>query len=1029
MQASERALREGIQGYMTEACVRRAYAPWKGAGARPTSCPYAFVLSQDPVNTSLEFISVVRKHLAGGGDVGLPSQLHRSDSATSAGAAPQTGGAQAGAGADAHSMQDLNLLLMKLARREPFAFVQFGPADVLAAEHAAFAMPGEGGGNVAQSRLWARKILGEQSLSPRLRKVMTGTMEADRDGLFFGMPCALIWPEPRARAMTLMASSKHTSGTAATLFVNGNYPLARKLLPRLLEARQQDGSQVYMVVREGSDMKRFRDRVGIAVNTLRVPARDAFPAGYEKVRGAYRGLADGDVVIFCAGLVGRILATEWFLRRPKVTMLELGDFFKPELEPNGDVSNGRGAVQEDYWSDSSKARTMSCDTPGDYAARINQAQLMKVMEAHSMRGGKAGADALGVEPQMKAEPPQPTPNLHDATATMQDLETLLIKLARREPFMYAHFNDGEIIAVDRTDGTTDRGMQRLSPALSKAMRAALRTDRNNMYFGVPCAQEWPEAHSRALHIMADSRSTQTTVANLFVNGNYVQARRLLPRLLLARKSRVFMVVSANADMARFQTLTGLRPRVLRVPPRDAFPAGFKQLRGAWESLHDGDVVLMCAGPLGRVLAVEWFARRPKTTILELGSFFDPELQPDGRTLGATYYDENSSFRQASCARPGDVKAEVSEAKLMAAAARAAAAEHAAATKHEPAAEPERASVQGMRRWEDLQLEAMKQVRGETEAQRIQLFSCQDGQGARGGSVDESMKSLSQCMDWCKRTYLCSAIDWTDVAGPSQCRLYIPSVDQTPRHGDAGPHARRYCTKSTGEDGRANASAMSTSGVAFAAAAPAPTNALPSSVTAAAATDAVATTSISTAKTLVGGGHTQAQAHAAGPSGPRQAPDLQPLAPSATKQKPAAPSVDSPPQASTVTTPPNDIVFPAPSPFHQTTRSSGSAATASSPTAATTTEGSLVGTVLGNGLSFEARARDVSDHWEPAADPADATGAVAASPGVPRQHDELPTAVAAKGRDDPRAAAGVGDGRFAASSGSTRSVDSAIGKHN
>ena len=57
--------------------------------------------------------------------------------------------------------------------------------------------------------------------------------------------------------------------------------------------------------------------------------------------------------------------------------------------------------------------------------------------------------------------------------------------------------------------------------------------------------------------------------------------------------------------------------MLRVPPLDAYPAGYEAHREGWRDVGAGDVVLVCAGPLGRILAAEWFAHQPRATVLEL----------------------------------------------------------------------------------------------------------------------------------------------------------------------------------------------------------------------------------------------------------------------------------------------------------------------------------------------------------------------------------------------------------------------------
>ena len=101
------------------------------------------------------------------------------------------------------------------------------------------------------------------------------------------------------------------------------------------------------------------------------------------------------------------------------------------------------------------------------------------------------------------------------------------------------------------------------------------------------------------------------------------------------------------------------------------------LRRRWRQVADGDVVLLCAGPLGRLLAVRWFAAQPRATYLELGSFWDPELQPGGATLGPRYYSQtqcgvtldraaytpHSWYR--GCEAKGDTHADIDEGAIWA----------------------------------------------------------------------------------------------------------------------------------------------------------------------------------------------------------------------------------------------------------------------------------------------------------------------------------------------------------------------------
>ena len=133
-----------------------------------------------------------------------------------------------------------------------------------------------------------------------------------------------------------------------------------------------------------------------------------------------------------------------------------------------------------------------------------------------------------------------------------------------------------------------------------------------------------------------SRRGLLTPATVFINQNYLTARALLPRLLVRQAAagrKIHLIASEHADLGRFRACTGIVPAsVLRVPAMDAFPSGLTVLDDAARGFGADDVVLICAGPLGRLLAVKWHRAQPLATYLELGSFFDPDLQQGGVTL-------------------------------------------------------------------------------------------------------------------------------------------------------------------------------------------------------------------------------------------------------------------------------------------------------------------------------------------------------------------------------------------------------------
>lgn len=125
------------------------------------------------------------------------------------------------------------------------------------------------------------------------------------------------------------------------------------------------------------------------------------------------------------------------------------------------------------------------------------------------------------------------------------------QLARAEPFGYAHFNDGEVHALERTEGRTARGLQRQSSGLAAHIRSAMTADVPNLVLGVPCSRNYPYLHRLAMRTVNGS-ATATTAATLFINSNYEDARALIVDILKRRRARLHLLVSERADVERFQ---------------------------------------------------------------------------------------------------------------------------------------------------------------------------------------------------------------------------------------------------------------------------------------------------------------------------------------------------------------------------------------------------------------------------------------------------------------------------------------------
>ena len=217
-----------------------------------------------------------------------------------------------------HEMNDVTILLARLALGIPFSYVHFNEGEVHAALHATGAVPNRA-----------------QRFSPALREAMRAAMNAAHPNLYAGVPCRAEFPREHLSALQLV-STESARRTAATLFINGNFPLLMTakggLFVDLLRRRAQGEHSLHLVASEAADIVRFSAATRLVPKTVvRTPKRDSFARRDNVSREALPQFDDGDIVIVCTGALGRILVTEWTRLRPQTTFLELGSFFDPEF--------------------------------------------------------------------------------------------------------------------------------------------------------------------------------------------------------------------------------------------------------------------------------------------------------------------------------------------------------------------------------------------------------------------------------------------------------------------------------------------------------------------------------------------------------------------------------------------------------------------------------------------------------------------------------------------------------------------------
>jgi hypothetical protein len=266
--------------------------------------------------------------------------------------------------------------------------------------------------------------------------------------------------------------------------------------------------------------------------------------------------------------------------------------------------------------------------------------------------------------------------LPSTSNSMTDLVAILNALENNIPFGFAHFNDGEIEAMNYNEGfkTVYSWMQDSSSLLTATMQKAFLNTADNFYIGIPCNCEFrgcsfllalrylnishnlpyhltddikhcdqyhepdvPESNDKACPITPttlifsnDKLKNRITVSTLFINGNYIRAKKELTRILgTVCKDQGRMVHVVTAYNRTIKNLPFPVKSVQYIAEKNAFQINYETIRTK-EFLEkaeykSGDVVLIMAGPLGRILSSEWTSLRSDVTFLELGSFWDTEL--------------------------------------------------------------------------------------------------------------------------------------------------------------------------------------------------------------------------------------------------------------------------------------------------------------------------------------------------------------------------------------------------------------------
>jgi len=227
--------------------------------------------------------------------------------------------------------------------------------------------------------------------------------------------------------------------------------------------------------------------------------------------------------------------------------------------------------------------------------------------------------------------------LKDLNPTYNDFLNFIDKLKNKEPFSFAHFNDGEASIMFTLKRTISRGNQEYSEELRERLKKSFLISNKNFYRGLPCPACSEEMYNDCINYLKNNSDIDYSITHACVfHNNYSNGNHLFIDALKKYNSITF-IANERFNLENLCSGTGLdkdKCKYILVPGKNAFEF-ISEIEN--HNFNDCELVILLCGPVGRILAGEYFEKYPKTTFLCLGSYFDNIL------YGISYEYHNPSY--------------------------------------------------------------------------------------------------------------------------------------------------------------------------------------------------------------------------------------------------------------------------------------------------------------------------------------------------------------------------------------------------
>lgn len=188
-----------------------------------------------------------------------------------------------------------------------------------------------------------------------------------------------------------------------------------------------------------------------------------------------------------------------------------------------------------------------------------------------------------------------------------------------------------------------RGAQCYSDELKERLIKSFLISNKNFYRGLPCPYHDKETYLDDVEMLKNSNIDFSITHACVFHHNYSNKRHLFFDVLKTYESIVW-IANEYFDLNKLCSAINLeisKNKVFKVPLINAFDS-----ISSVENLifKEGELVILLCGPIGRILAGEYFQNYPKTTFLCLGSYFDSILY----NINYGYHSDNYMYCPICC---------------------------------------------------------------------------------------------------------------------------------------------------------------------------------------------------------------------------------------------------------------------------------------------------------------------------------------------------------------------------------------------